>query len=428
MKDGVATGSIANTEGRGDHREARGVRIHVLDADGPPGVAFIRSLGARGVTVAASSHMRLPAGRVSRHVSSFERSPSVYDTDTYISWLAARLSDGSIGLVAPTSDYVAFAVAAARDQLGMPPQRGMPSIEKLWSALHKPEFGDVMEAIGFPTIPYELPVTVEEALAAAERLGYPVVLKPRTHIGVGLHRGGVVRNPDELARQFVAHDVASANATASLNDPFLGWPMLQKFLDEDQIDVVSIAGCLDANGDVLGLGISRKLAQWPPRVGIGTLFEVVHEAPFVDQAINAARATLGTGLFEIEICVDRLTGDAWPIDLNPRAYGQIRLEIARGIDLPGHWYSLATGLHLDPIASSVPAPEVWRAGTTYHLDSIANIVRGPKRWSTTMAHLKTRRRPTIGSMLDWSDPLPSAVLAASQLMNPRNLVRPFLRR
>lgn len=402
--------------------------VAVLDADGPPGIAFIRSLGARGIPVDAYGHRRFPAGRFSRHVRSYHRSPSPYETDRYVEWLAEEFSSGRIRLVAPTSDYVVFAVAEAMDLAEIAHSVGMPSSDVAWNSLHKGQFGEAMESVGFPTLPYRLPTSAVQALEAADELGYPVVLKPRSHVGVGLYRGSVAHDASQLAESFQRLDVGDECALGLARDPDLGWPLLQHYVDNPHIHKVSVAGCIGADGEVLAAGLSRTMAQSPPRVGIGTMFEALAPSPIVDRAVDAVRMALGPGLFEIEVCVDRETGDAWPIDLNPRAYGQISLEIARGNDLPALWYQLVTGVEQRDMDIASPVPEVWQAGVMYYASALGGLFSGPNRraqWSEIVAHAK---RPRVGSVFQWKDPIPAIVLSAHTLRNPRALIRPFLSR
>jgi predicted ATP-grasp superfamily ATP-dependent carboligase len=350
----------------------------------------------------------------------------LHDTDRYVDWLADELSSGRIGLVAPTSDYVVFATAMALERAGMPAPTGVPDLESAWRCLHKPRFGEVMAEIGFPTVEYRTPTSPEQAFEDADELGYPLIIKPRSHVGIGLFRGAIISDRADLAARFRAAPTGHASASAAVLDPDLAWPFLQQFLPLERAEVVSISGCLGCDGSVMAIGQSRKLAQWPPGVGIGSMFEHMPLSDVADRAIAAVRATLGSGLFEIEMCVDRATGEAWPIDLNPRAYGQITLEVARGNDLPALWYELATGTKLSERAPKSPLPELWEAGLTYYPGAIAGVLTGPDRRARAARFVGAYRRPSVGSIFEWRDPMPSLVLAFTMLRNPTTVIRPFL--
>lgn len=402
--------------------------VAVLDADGPPGVAFIRSLGARGVRVVAYGASKGAAGRWSRSTAAFETSPGVHDAERYLDWLTAQMAEGTIVHVAPTSDYTVYAAAIARRRAGVEVPPGGVSLEAAWACLHKPTFDGVAADVGFAPVPGALPTSLDDALDAAEQLGYPLVIKPRTHVGVGLGRGAIVRDADELATCFAAVAIDPAHIEALALDPDLGWPMMQRFIASDRLEIVSVSGCLGVDGAPKHVGHTSKLAQWPPGLGIGSLFEARPAERHTDLALRLVERALGTGLFELELAIDRITDSAWPIDLNPRAYGQVALEIARGNDLPGAWYELATGAVLDAPTVRDPLPEVWVSAMAHHPGALVGLLRGPNRraeWRRLRALL---RRPRVGSIASRRDPIPGMVMAAQMLRHPGGLVRPFLRR
>jgi hypothetical protein len=63
---------------------------------------------------------------------------------------------------------------------------------------------------------------------------------------------------------------------------------------------------------------------------------------------------------------------------------------------------------------------------TYYPGIAIGLVFGPDRRRVLRDFTAVTRRPRIGSMLRWSDPLPSMALIASSLRNPSSLVRPYL--
>ena len=122
-------------------------RVAIFDADHPPGIAFIRSLGAMRVPITVFSSSRLVPGRYSRFTTEFRWCPAVQNSDDFSSWLTEQMADGGIDLVAPTSDYVMFGVAEAIDRLG-----GMsdwaPTPLALRDCLFKGRFSVAMEEVG----------------------------------------------------------------------------------------------------------------------------------------------------------------------------------------------------------------------------------------------------------------------------------------
>ena len=423
-------GDAASRSGSVDVRRDRGTRrrtVTVFDVDLPPGIAFVRSLGRAGVPVVACSSRRFPAGGLSRHVSGRRSSPSVHHSDQFISWLVDEVASGGIDLIAPTSDFVSFCVAEALEQLGPnPPDVGHPSPDALRTCLFKARFFEALDAIGFPSPPTAVPSSVGEALADAERIGYPVVLKPRSHVGIGTHRGLVVRTAGELEVAFEPFELGDAHDSALRHVPDLAVPLLQRYCERGTVECISVSGFLGRDGQLVALNHSRKVSQWPRRFGVGTVFEPVPSQPFTTAAVDAVRSILGSGLFELEVLVDRRTGEYGAIDLNPRAFGQVALDIALGNDLPCIWYEAVTGSELGARPPSGRPPEFWQDALSVHVETTLNLIRGPHRRAVARDAIRRVRAPKVDAAMDRWDPLPGVIFGMARLRHPRAFVRQFL--
>jgi D-aspartate ligase len=414
---------------RGPHLSPEGYRpVAVFDPGLPPGVAFIRSLGRAGVPVIAFSDRRRDGGRFSFHATGVRSCPSPVRSDEFTGWLTDEFQRGSIDLVAPTSDNVSFAVGEALARLGRKSaDAGHAPFEAVRASLFKGRFGQSMEEVGFPTPPSAMPVSLAEARAAAAELGYPLMLKPRSHVGIGTMRGAVVRSDDELARGFVPYSIVAGNSFALQHIPELGWPILQRYFTPGSVDVISLCGCLDEDGKLVALACARKVSQAPRRFGVGTMFEPVDDPAFAPAAVDAVRAVLGSGLFELEVLVDRISGEYWAIDLNPRGFGQMSLDIALGNDLPRIWYHTVTGTRLPVAAPRVHPPEFWHDAVASYVGFIVRFVRGPER-SHIVGHAFGRAGAhKVGAAFDWRDPVPGILFGLAHLRHPRALIRPFVR-
>jgi D-aspartate ligase len=402
--------------------------VAVFDVSLPPAVAFIRSLGRAGVPVVAYAYQRAAAGRFSRCVTAKRACPSPARTDEFVDWLAGELERGAIDLVAPTSDRVSFCTAAAAELLDRSTaQFGQPDPEAIRTTLFKHWFGAAMHRVGFPTPCWRTPTTLDEARAAADEIGFPVVLKPRSHVGVGATRGIVVRAADQLERAFEAYPLTHGHTTVLRHDADLTMPVIQRYHELGTVDVVSVTGCLDRDGSPLAVNHSRKVSQLPRRLGVGTMFEPIAEPPFSAAAVDAVREVLGSGVFELEVLVDKATGEHWAVDLNPRGFGQIALDIALGNDLPRLWYTSVTGTVLEPAAPHNPPPRYWHEAVTSYVGLGVRFARGPRRGAILRHALWRSRAPRVEAAFERHDPLPGLLFASAHLRHPRSLLRPFLR-
>jgi predicted ATP-grasp superfamily ATP-dependent carboligase len=404
--------------------------VAVFDVALPPGVAFLRSLGRLGVPVIAYSSLTHAAGRYSKYTTEFRTCPDVHHTDDFIAWLITEYQRGEFELVAPTSDFIAFVVAEVDERLGTDLAGGVGGTRAgaaVRDCLFKDCFSIALEQVGFPVPQWGAPTTTDEAIAEARRVGYPVVLKPRSHIGIGAARGVIADSDSQIEESFVPYQVEDNQTAASHRDPDLGIPIVQQMIDRPSLDCVSITGCLGRDGELLAASTSRKVDQWGTGLSIGTVFEVCERPAFFDHAIDAVQRVLGTGIFEFEVLTDLDSGEYWGIDLNPRAYGQIALDIGRGNDLPALWFGSATGRDLTPAPAWHRPPTHWRMGTPYYAGAVVRTLRGPGRVAHAMSVITALRQPTAGSMHSWSDLRPGIALGLWILRHPGGLVRPYLR-
>ena len=88
-------------------------------------------------------------------------------TDEFVAWIAEGLTEGWIDLIAPTSDYVGFAVGAVVEKIGVDAMTvGHPNPEAARTALFKERFYAACNRMGFPTPETTAPASLDDALAA----------------------------------------------------------------------------------------------------------------------------------------------------------------------------------------------------------------------------------------------------------------------
>ncbi len=94
----------------------------------------------------------------------------------------------------------------------------------------------------------------------------------------------------------------------------------------------SVTGLKDADHGIVTASLSYKREQWPPHTGTSTVQISSYDQSILAAGLHAADQLVTSGIFELEILTDK-TG-LLAIDLNPRAFGFINLDIALGHDLP----------------------------------------------------------------------------------------------
>jgi biotin carboxylase len=111
-----------------------------------------------------------------------------------------------------------------------------------------------MAEAGLPQPRFELAGECEEALAAAERIGYPVVLKPRA--AAASYGVVLVHDADQLA----AHFAFSRTATVPHAPRFAQSVLVEQYLAEHEVSVDSVV----YQGRVRPLFVAHKELGFPP--------------------------------------------------------------------------------------------------------------------------------------------------------------------
>ena len=392
--------------------------IAIFDADVPTALAFTRSLGRAGVRTRVYSHRPWPVARLSRYCREFARCPDTADAAKFLPWLEKEIRSGRIDLVAPTSDLIAFYVAELHDAFRPELRDLLPPPSAVLDALFKDRFDAACARHGFRTPWAAHPRSVAEAQDLAASYRYPAILKPKSHVGVGIERGEVVHDADELRRAYRSYQIPPEQAAACARYPELRLPMIQEYVPGALQNLYSVSGVLGAGGQVVAASASRKSLQWPPTLGIGIEFHASDDQELLDRGCALASRIGRRGIFEVEFIRDARTGELVAIDLNPRAHGFISFDIARNNDLPLLWHRLATG---QEVAAGGPVRHdlVWTHAVPFTARRIAHRLKGRP--------VEPAPRAAVDIVNDLRDPLPSVPFLAVMLRHPGGLLRPFLR-
>ncbi len=396
--------------------------VAVLDNYWAPTLSFAFSLGSRGI---ALHFYGRGAGRWSRYCTRRMPCPPVEDAERFVPWLEERVRSGEISRLAPTSDLIVYYLALLRHLFAPEVQRTIAPLGEIEECLIKTRFASACQRVG-QAVPSALaPEDPQGALAAAEQLGYPLILKPKSHLAVGSHeRGTVVRDRRALLSAFRSYPVVPGQQVIARRYPELLWPLLQRYVPSARRRVYSVSGFKDAQSGVVTAALSVKRWQWPPDTGTSTSQVSYNDATITAAGIAAVDKLLSRGLFELELLSD--DSKLLAIDLNPRAFGFMALDLALGNDLPWLWYQ-STRQVVTPLAPPASHPMLEARFSIPHAVG-RGILRlfgrrfpaGPRWRHGRVPH---RVLPMLGH---WSDPLPLLVSNARLLRHPGGLMRPFV--
>jgi D-aspartate ligase len=344
------------------------------------GLAAIRSLGRQGLRVLAVDHRPYALGFRSRYAEPRLTPDPFEDEAAFIAALRALAEETDDVLpIFPTHDEHANAIARHAGELGERYRFPFPSWDVLERIQSKRHQLDTAESIGFP-IPRTLhPRSAEEARAAGEEIGFPLVVKPSANVGFRrTHRAQLFRceTPEELARAY--EDAA----------PFE--PMVQELIPGGAEAMYTLGSYLDRDGQALGLFSGRKLSQTHGFTGTARIAEAVWVEEVVEQGLALLRALHFHGISQVEVIRDPRDGQYKLIEVNPRLWQWHSLAAACGVDLPWVAYRDLTGDPLPP----------------------ARMTGDGKRWAITLMAGSGRaieRPPYVDAVFARDDPKPALV-------------------
>ena len=204
------------------------------------------------------------------------------------------------------------------------------------------EFKKTMDSLGIEMARSEVAYTVEEALAIADKLGYPVVLRPAyTMGGAG---GGLVYNKEELSTVCARGLQASLVGQVLVEESILGWEELELEVVRDAKGNM-ITVCFIENIDPLGVHTGDSFCSAP----MLTISEDVQKE-LQRQAYKIVEAIEVIGGTNVQFARQTETGRIIVIEINPRTSRSSALASkATGFPIALVSAMLATGLTLEDI-------------------------------------------------------------------------------
>ncbi len=203
-------------------------------------------------------------------------------------------------------------------------------------------FKELCRSIGEPTIPSEITYNLDEAKAAAEKIGYPVVLRPAFTLGgTG---GGFANNEEELIEIGMNGFKLSPVHQVLIEKSVKGYKEIEFEVMRDGGDhAITICGM--ENIDPVGVHTGDSLVVAP----IMTLSESDRKM-LNDSAIKLIKELKIEGGCNVQFALNPKTGEYYLIEVNPRVSRSSALASkASGYPIARVTAKIAVGMTLDEI-------------------------------------------------------------------------------
>jgi len=191
-------------------------------------------------------------------------------------------------------------------------------------------FGRLLDELGIPAPANGSATSVEEACAVAQRIGYPVLVRPSYVLG---GRAMVIAYDEEMVKQYMREAVTFSQDRPVLIDRFLE--------DATEVDVDALAD----GEDVLIAGIMEHIEEAGVHSGDSSCVLPPQSIPapalqtIEDYTVRLARSLHVIGLMNVQYAIQN--GTVYVLEVNPRASRTVPyVSKATGVPLP----KIAVGL------------------------------------------------------------------------------------
>ena len=264
---------------------------------------------------------------------------------------------------------------------------GTPS-ESIEMAEDRELFKELCESLGEPVLPSLIANSMEEGLAAAEEIGYPVVLRPAFTLGgTG---GGFADNAEEFREIMKNALVLSPVHQVLVEKSIKGFKEIEYEVMRDANDT-AIAICNMENLDPVGIHTGDSIVVCPSQTLTNKEYHMLR-----DSALKLIRALKIRGGCNVQFALDPKSFQYYLIEVNPRVSRSSALASkASGYPIARVSAKICVGMDLDEIQLAI-TPASFEPALDY---IVTKMPRFPfDKFSDANNHLGTQMKATGETM------------------------------
>jgi len=203
-------------------------------------------------------------------------------------------------------------------------------------------FKELCESIGEPVLKSQTIYRIDEALDAAPKIGYPVVIRPAFTLGGS--GGGFANNPEELRERVKTALALSPVGQALIEKSVKGFKEIEYEVVRDANDTAIIV-CNMENMDPVGIHTGDSIVVAPSQTMSNKEYHMLR-----DSALKIIRALKIKGGCNVQFALDPHSFRYYVIEVNPRVSRSSALASkASGYPIARISAKIAVGLNLDEI-------------------------------------------------------------------------------
>jgi carbamoyl-phosphate synthase large subunit len=220
-------------------------------------------------------------------------------------------------------------------------------LDAIRRAEDRSRFASSMTAAGLPVPESQVARSVDQALAASERIGFPVVVRPSFVLGGG--GAGIADTPEELRGAATRGLAASPTGEILVEESVAGWKEFELEVVRDGADNAVVV-CSIENVDPMGVHTGDSITVAPAQTLTDREYQVMRDA-----GLACVRAVgVETGGSNVQFAVNPVDGRMVLIEMNPRVSRSSALASkATGFPIAKVAALLAVGYRLDEIRNDI---------------------------------------------------------------------------
>jgi predicted ATP-grasp superfamily ATP-dependent carboligase len=311
--------------------------VLVTDADSSKSLAVVRALGPF-MQVYTTASTKLPLAKWSKYVTK-NFTHKLSKSSQFPQWLLDVCLKNNIKVIIVPEEKSCFLLSRQNhlfEYQGI--KLTTPPFDALKIAMDKSLTIEAATQVNVPVPPTRTPENNEQAIANANQLGYPVVVKPRFshywHDNRFISTSGVM---------YADSDQQLSNALQA-QPKELPPPLLQKFIPGQGLGIFLLIG---KNGSLLSEFAHQRLRDLRP-TGSGS---VLRKSVPVDPQLKNWSVELLTkigfqGVAMAEFRADSTSGKKYLMEINGRFWGSLQLATDSGVNFPKTLVDDALGLNV----------------------------------------------------------------------------------
>ena len=242
------------------------------------------------------------------------------------------------------------------------------------------EFKKTMQSLGIEMARSEISYSVDEALEIADKLGYPVVLRPAYTMGG--EGGGLVYNKEELKVVCARGLQASLVHQVLVEECVTGWEELELEVVRDK-DNNMITVCFIENVDPMGVHTGDSFCTAPMLTISQDVMDRLQEQATRSSSTSASSAARTSSLLTTRSLTASSSSRSTPVRPVPRP-SRPRPPVSRSPWSPPSWPPVSRSRNFRT-ASTAPSTSTSRTATTSSSNSPAGPLRSSRASKTSSA-------------------------------------------